>query len=87
MSVEIKSIKIGRCFVTRRGQVRKVINIEDGKVEYQTRGSKNVDLWNPGSTKAKRPTLEKFASDVDRAVRCDWDKDYPENTPIFDDET
>ena len=44
MAVDVKLIVAEQCFVTKRGQVRKVINIKDGKVEYKARGSKKFGI-------------------------------------------
>jgi len=49
MAVEPSEVKIGRCFVTARNQVRRVIDITNDKVQYEARGSRSSDPWGPGS--------------------------------------
>ncbi|MGD9802299.1 MAG: hypothetical protein AB7E81_06745 [Hyphomicrobiaceae bacterium] len=76
MGVDPKAIEVGNCYVTNMKQVRRVTDItDDGKVHYDARGRKSSDPWGPGSTKANPPSIEKFADDVDRKVRCDYDAD------------
>lgn len=78
MPVPLNSIAVGRCFVTSTGQVRRVLEIKDGKVKYESRGKTDR-----GGSSVGRTTVSdsRFASDVDREVTCDWNPDYPEKTP------
>ena len=82
MSVPPEVVKVGRCFVMAKGQVRRVTEITpDGRVNYKARGKRSSAPWGRGPTKSALPSLENFAQAVDRWVRCDWDPDFPERPP------
>ena len=80
MSVDPKSIKAGKCFITPANQVRRVIEITaGGRVRYQPRGSayRGEKSWAP----RQETSRDKFAAEVDREVTCDWDPDFRERKP------
>ena len=81
MAVKPEEVVVGACFVTPTDQVRKVIEITaDDRVRYMARGASSKDEFSWGSTpnKGDLPSRSEFASQVDRKVTCDWDRDYPE---------
>lgn len=88
MSVEPSEVQVGRCFITASNQVRKVIEITtDDRVNYSARGSeyKDDNSWGLGPNLSNLPSRAAFARAVDRRVKCDWDKNYPERDPADED--
>ncbi len=78
MPVSLDNIAVGKCFVTSTGQVRRVLEMKNDKVKYESRGKTDQGgSWGAWATVGD----ESFASDVDREVTCDWSPDYPERTP------
>ena len=71
MPVYPSSVAGGDCYITASNQVRKVIDIGDGKVKYVSRGKK-VGPWGSWET----VDLDKFAAAVDRKVPCNYDPDF-----------
>lgn len=71
MAVTVEEIAVGKCFVTSANQVRRVKDIKDGKVQYESRGKKAGD-WNNWVWVA----IDNFASAVDHEVSCDYDPDF-----------
>jgi hypothetical protein len=80
MAINPTTITIYKCYVTSTDQVRKVLQIDDEKVKYVSRGQKPTPNW---AKKASRrlTTRTAFANEVDREVLCHWDPDYPERKP------
>ncbi|MGE3990117.1 hypothetical protein [Pseudorhodoplanes sp.] len=75
MTVEASSIAKGKCYVTSSGQVRRVMEVEDGKITYESRGKKSVGkdvIWGPKAT----VPADQFADRVDREVQWDYDPNY-----------
>ena len=76
MSVSASDLEVGKCFVTSSGQVRRILEFSnDGKICYEARGKKSLpenEIWGPKTT----VNAEKFASDVEREVRWDYDPDF-----------
>ena len=79
--VDPSNIVTEKCFVTKTNQVRKVTEIVNGHVNYLSRGAKSNMSWDFGPSKSAWPSIDDFASEVDREVRCDWDKDHSESKP------
>lgn len=70
MTVPPESIEIGKCYLTRNGQVARVVNVlSTGRVVYAFRKSTDVDahVWTGAETDRRS-----FALLVERAVPCDW---------------
>jgi hypothetical protein len=69
MSIAPESIKVGQCYLTRSGYVRRVYAILEGRVRYETRANaaKLGWAWRPGIV-----DLKTFAAMVERPVPCDW---------------
>jgi hypothetical protein len=78
MAISLSSIAVGKCFVTSMGQVRRVLEMKNGDVKYESRGKTDRGGSWTGWTIAG---AERFANDVDREVTCDWNPDYPERAP------
>ena len=73
MPVPVENVTPGKCFVTPGNQVRRVLNVEAGKVTYEPRGSKMIrGKW------PRRSTVElgRFAADVQKEVPCHYDPDF-----------
>lgn len=70
MMVEAKSVCIGRCYVTHDREVRKVLDIEDVRLTYVTRGKLAFPSWDQELWRVT--TRDAFASEVEREVPCDW---------------
>lgn len=78
MPVSPEEIAVGKCYVTKNGQVRRVLEIKDGKVKYESRGrTDRGGTWGAWTTVG----IDAFANEVDREVTCDWDPNYPERAP------
>ncbi len=69
MSLPLRSIQVGQCYLTASGHLRRVVSLlSNGQVRYDLRVStKAPERWI-----AAVLDLESFASSVDRAVSCDW---------------
>ncbi len=78
MPVPPGEITVGKCFVTKFRQVRRVLKLEDGQVTYESRGrTDRGGSWGAWTTVG----IDAFANEVDREVTCDWNPDYPERAP------
>jgi hypothetical protein len=70
MTVSPESIEVGKCYLSRAGEVQRVLQfLPRDKVHYEYRGSPNI-----GAYRWTESTLE-FASFVvllEREVPCDW---------------
>ncbi len=64
MSLRIEDIVVGGVYKTANNQERRVIDIKDGKVYYESRGGNVKNEWSFGHTLATPPSLEKFAEAV-----------------------
>ena len=63
MGIPVESIAAGKCFVTEIGQVRRVLEVKDGKVKYESSGkTAHGGYWGDVVTVVDG----KFARDVDR---------------------
>jgi hypothetical protein len=79
MGIPVESIAVGKCFVTEIGQVRRVLEMKDGKVKYESRGkTAHGGSWGDVATVADG----KFARDVTREVPCDAIPDSDKVIPI-----
>jgi hypothetical protein len=79
MGIPMESIAAGKCFVTEIGQVRRVLEVKDGMVKYESRGkTAHGGSWGDIITAADG----KFARDVNREVPCDYDPDADKFIPI-----
>jgi hypothetical protein len=69
VSLPPESIEVGKCYLTSKGQVRRVVICEHGRVTFHTGGRR---LYVPGGAPRRRViTLPKFALDAEREVPCD----------------
>jgi hypothetical protein len=76
MGIAINSVEVGKCYVTAMGQVRRVLEINGGKVKYQVQ-QKTAE--GSGSSASITTVGDgRFANDVEREVPCDYD---PNSTP------
>jgi len=79
MGIPVDSIAVGKCFVTEIGQVRRVLEVKDGEVKYESRGkTAHGGSWGDVAAVADG----KFARDVDREVSCDYEPDADKVIPI-----
>jgi hypothetical protein len=73
VSISPESIKVGECYLTTSGQVRRVMRIlPDGRVQYETRGGAVARAFN---WRTDIQDLRSFAFSAERAVPCDWTPD------------
>jgi hypothetical protein len=70
MTVEACTISVGRCYVTHRREVRKVLDIDGQRLTYVARGKLAFPAWDRELWRVT--TTDTFARDVDREVPCDW---------------
>ena len=78
MGVPVESVAVGRCYVTEIGQVRRVLEIKQAMVKYESRGkTAHGRSWGDLTT----ISIVRFARDAEREVPCDYDPRYPTGTP------
>ena len=74
MGVPVESVAVGKCYVTEIGQVRRVLEIKNAMVKYESRGkTAHGRSWGALTT----ISIIRFARDVEREVPCDYDPRYP----------
>jgi hypothetical protein len=70
--VKASDVKAGECYRTANNWVRQVENIEEGKVRYRSRGSKDQAGWTTtGLIQFQKLSL--FAFDVIEPVPANWE--------------
>jgi hypothetical protein len=70
MTVESRSISVGKCYSTAKLEVRKVMEIDGQSLSYVVRGKMAFPSWDRQSWhSANRQT---FAAEVDNEVPHDW---------------
>ena len=70
MGVPVESVAVGKCYVTEIGQVRRVLEIRQARVKYESRGkTAHGASWGASIT----TSILRFARDVEREVSCDYD--------------
>jgi hypothetical protein len=75
MAVEPNKIEVDKCYATNAGQVRRVLEILGDDVKYVARGQKSKpEWWKEGSWITVN--RQKFAEDVEKEVRCDYDPNF-----------
>jgi hypothetical protein len=79
---QIIPLRVGDCFRTKNNQIRRITAIEDGLVNYEQRGSQSHMPWAPGPIKSALPTERQFREQVEERVRCDWDINHTNQTPV-----
>ncbi len=63
MGVPVGSIAVGKCYITEIGQVRRVLEVKDGRVKYESRGkTAHGGTWGAWTTVGDG----KFAREVER---------------------
>ena len=65
-------VKVGECYRTANNTVRNVENIEEGKVRYRSRGSKDEPGWTAANS-FQFQKLSFFAYDVVEQVPHNWE--------------
>lgn len=70
MAVEPGEIQEGKCYLTPKGQVRRVFKLEGDRVVYEAREADPNAPWIRPRGAAKR---HKFAASLMREVPCDFD--------------
>jgi hypothetical protein len=79
MGVPVESIAVGKCYITEIGQIRRVLEVKDGRVKYESRGkTAHGGSWGAWTTVGDG----KFAREVEREVPCDYDPNYPAGPPL-----
>lgn len=69
MTVEANSICVGKCYVTYKREVRRVLEIEGQRLTYVARAKLAFPSWDRELWRVT--TTEVFAQDVEREVPCD----------------
>ncbi len=70
MAVPRESIEVGKCYLTRSGEIRRVLHIlPHGPVHYEARRAAVLQAfgWQEGVLE-----LALFAALIEREVPCDW---------------
>jgi hypothetical protein len=74
MGVPVESVAVGKCYLTEIGQVRRVLEIKEARVKYESRGkTANGRSWGALTT----VSILGFARDVEREVPCEYDPRNP----------
>jgi hypothetical protein len=74
MGVPVEIVAVGKCYVTEIGQVRRVLEIKEAMVKYESRGkTAHGRSWGVLIT----VSILRFVRDVEREVPCDYDPRYP----------
>ena len=71
--VELPELEVGKCFVTASKQMRKIVELSDGKVTYESWSAKQERPSNPNRVTVNNA---KFCEDVDRSVPCSHREDF-----------
>jgi hypothetical protein len=70
MPVAPDTLRVGQCYLSDTGKVRRVLNIlPDGRVRFEARNRTNrtSQRW-----KLDILSLEEFATSTEHPIRCDW---------------
>jgi hypothetical protein len=70
MPINAESIRLGHCYATAGGDVRKVIELQSDIITYVIRGKLAFPTWD--KAKWRTTPRETFAYEVGREVPCDW---------------
>ena len=74
MGVPVEGVAVGKCYLTEIGQIRRVLEIKEAMVKYESRGkTAHGGSWGALTT----VSILRFARDVEREVPCDYDPRYP----------
>lgn len=68
MSIDISDVVIGGVYSTANNQERRVTNIENGKVFYESRGGNVKNNWSLGHILASPPSIENFAEACENVI-------------------
>jgi hypothetical protein len=71
MAVDQNQVRQGVCFITTTDQMRRVVNINNGQVTYESWSAKQPKPQNPHRNTS---SLENFVSVVSEEVSCDFDR-------------
>ncbi len=71
MSIDLKSISVGQCYLTRSGFVRRVVSVAEGQAKADHRRGPIPEKGRPRPRTIVLP-LAQFTSTIVRAVPCDW---------------
>jgi hypothetical protein len=74
MGIPVESLAVGKCYLTEIGQVRRVLEIKEAMLKYESRG-KTAHGGSGGALTTM--SVLRFARDVEREVPCDHDPRYP----------
>ena len=74
MGIPVESVAVGKCYLTEIGQVRRVLEIKEAMVKYDSRAkTAHGASWGALTTLS----ILRFARDVEREVPCDHDHAIP----------
>ncbi len=69
MSAPPESIEVGKCYLTTAGQVRRVLGLLPGRVQFERRVNTKGPSWGWVPSLSDRRA---FALLIEREVPCDW---------------
>ncbi len=72
MPINAGSIRLGHCYVTAGGEVRKVVEVHGDNVAYVVRGKLAFPTWDKG--KWHSVPRGWFANQASQEVPCDWQR-------------
>ena len=72
MPINAGSIRLGHCYATAGGEVRKVIEAQTETITYVVRGKLAFPTWDKLNWRIA--ARETFAYEVTRAVPCEWQR-------------
>jgi hypothetical protein len=73
MPIDTDAIRLGHCYATAAGDVRKIIDVTAGIITYVNRGKLAFPTWDAKKWHAINRAV--FAREVLREVSCDWQAD------------
>ena len=75
MTVDPKTVAVGKVYLTAKSQLRKVVEVTDGKVKYSAKSAKQFAKFQ-GKMPPQGVAVEKFAEAVDKEVDESYHEDF-----------
>lgn len=66
MTLSASDIKVGKCYITGRSKMRRVLEVSEFEVKYERIGRSEEEVGEPWIAVSR----EKFAAEVDREIGC-----------------
>ena len=71
--VDVSELAVEKCFVTATNQMRKIFELSDGKVTYESWSANQARPTNPHRVTVNEA---KFCADVDRSIDCNHQEGF-----------